>query len=114
VGARRDVTAGGRVYTVTDDLAVEHRVAARGRVVGPAGEAPPGLRVRPLHPRAFAHELPGGEYLLAVELGAVAGGGLPAPVRVEVTAPGYAPRVVVVWVSAVGVVLAPDVVLAAA
>lgn len=112
MGARRDVTAGGRVYTVTDDLAVEHRVAARGRAVGPAGEAPPGLRVRPLHPRAFARELPGGEYLLAVELGAV--GGLPAPVRVEVTAPGYAPRVVGVWVSAVGVVLAPDVVLAAA
>ena len=105
MGTPREVVAGGRVYTVVDDLAVEHRLAVRG-VVKDAGTNLPlavPARVRPLHPRAFAVVRPGAEYLAAVAADP------PAVIRLAFGAPGYRDKTVAVPVPAAGAVTTLDV-----
>lgn len=100
MGTPRDVTADGRVYSVVDDLTVEHRLAVRGRVTDAATALPLGGRVsvRSLHPQAYATVRPGAEYLVAV------GGKPPTVVRVRFTAARYASRTVVLTVPTAGTI----------
>jgi hypothetical protein len=102
MGTPREVVAGGRVYTVVDDIAIEHRLAFRGRVVDavPALAIAVPVHVQPLHPLAFAVVRPGPRYLVAV------GANPPPVVRIRFSAAGYADKTVALTVPPAGTVTA--------
>jgi hypothetical protein len=98
VGTPHDVVAGGRVYTVVDDLSIQHRLVFRGQlrdqsttlaISGP-------VRVRPLHPSGFAVVGADAEYLVAVDTHP------PAVLRIRLDAPGYESKTVALAVPAAG------------
>jgi hypothetical protein len=105
VGTPREVVAGGRVYTVVDDIAIEHRLAFSGRVVDAVTAlaiAVP-VHVRPRHPLAFAVVRPGGRYLVAV------GAKTPTTVPVTFSAAGYEDKTLALTVPPPGTVTAVNV-----
>jgi len=95
MGTPRDVVAGGRVYSVVDDIAVVHRLAFRVQLTDAASNkaltAP--VRAQPLDSWAFALVQPGAKCLVAVAAD-------PATVRITFRAPGYTDKTVELTVPA--------------